>query len=228
MDAFHESKQVLFEYDPNGDEGFATKFQDASKLPKGETIYNKLHPETLKFLQTRFRNSNVHFDLVKDWKAWRIAAIWGIRGWSNTSGAYGVDSYLAYHCRRLHKPTGGLETVDEHVEVLAGMSDAESEVMLLDDIVQGDKRRGTYDRAVAAWKRGDVEAMWAEERRFRSEAPTISARLLDMRNLKWIPRIMGLIKQGKPTMIVAGAAHFAGPPSLIKLLELHGHKCEQL
>jgi uncharacterized protein YbaP (TraB family) len=108
------------------------------------------------------------------------------------------------------------------------MSDAESEVMLLDDIVQGDKRRGTYDRAVAAWKRGDVEAMWAEERRFRSVAPTISARLLDMRNLKWIPRIMGLIKQGKPTMVVAGAAHFAGPPSLIKLLELHGYKCEQL
>jgi uncharacterized protein YbaP (TraB family) len=228
MDAFHESKQVFFEYDPNGDEEFAAKFQDASKLPKGETIHNKLHPETLKFLQTRFRNSNVHFDLVKDWKAWRIAAIWGIRGWSNTSGAYRVDSYLAYHCRRLHKPTGGLETVDEHVEVLAGMSDAESEVMLLDDIVQGDKRRGTYDRAVAAWKRGDIEAMWAEERRFRSEAPTISARLLDMRNLKWIPRIMGLIKQGKPTMVVAGAAHFAGPPSLIKLLELHGYKCEQL
>jgi uncharacterized protein YbaP (TraB family) len=49
-----------------------------------------------------------------------------------------------------------------------------------------------------------------------------------MRNLKWIPRIIGLIKQNKPTMVVAGAAHFAGPPSLIKLLELHGYKCEQL
>ena len=228
MDAFHESKQVFFEYNPNEDEEFSSKFEDASRLPKGQTIYSKLHPETLKFLQTRFRNSNVHFDLVKDWKAWRIAAIWGIRGWSNISGAYGVDSYLAYHCRRLHKPMGGLETIDEHVEVLGGMSDAESEVMLLDDIVQGDKRRGTYDRAVAAWKRGDVEGVWAEERRFRSQAPTISSRLLDMRNLKWVPRIIGMIKQNKPTMVVAGAAHFAGPPSLIKLLELHGYKCEQL
>ena len=49
-----------------------------------------------------------------------------------------------------------------------------------------------------------------------------------MRNLKWIPRIIALIKSGQPTMIVAGAAHFAGPPSIIKLLALHGYKCEQL
>jgi len=228
MDAFHEVKQVVFEYDPNADEEFAKKLMEASKLPKGETIYTKLHPETLKFLETRFRRSNFHFDQLKEWKAWRIASIWGVRGWSNINGAYGVDSYLFYHCRRLHKPTGGLETVDEHVAVLGGLSDAEGEVMLLDNIVQGDKRRDTYNRAVAAWKRGDVDGVWAEERRFRAEAPSISSRLLDMRNLQWVPRIIGMIKQGQPTMVVAGAAHFAGPPSLIKLLALHGYKCEQL
>jgi uncharacterized protein len=228
MDAFHEVKQVVFEYDPNSDEEFAKKLMEASKLPKGETIYTKLHPETLKFLETRFRRSNFHFDQLKEWKAWRIASIWGVRGWSNINGAYGVDSYLFYHCRRLHKPTGGLETVDEHVAVLGGLSDAEGEVMLLDNIVQGDKRRDTYNRAVAAWKRGDVDGVWAEERRFRAEAPSISSRLLDMRNLQWVPRIIGMIKQGQPTMVVAGAAHFAGPPSLIKLLAPHGYKCEQL
>ena len=228
MDAFHDVKQVVFEYDPNADEEFAKKLMEASKLPKGETIYTKLHPETLKFLETRFRRSNFHFDQLKEWKAWRIASIWGVRGWSNINGAYGVDSYLFYHCRRLHKPTGGLETVDEHVAVLGGLSDAEGEVMLLDNIVQGDKRRDTYNRAVAAWKRGDVDGVWAEERRFRAEAPSISSRLLDMRNLQWVPRIIGMIKQGQPTMVVAGAAHFAGPPSLIKLLALHGYKCEQL
>ena len=228
MAAFHEAKQVVFEYNPNFDEEFTKKFEQASKLPKGETIYSKLHPETLKFLETRFRRSNVHFDQVKEWRAWRIAAIWGIRGWSNVTGAYGVDSYLYYHCQRLHKPVGGLESVDEHVEVLRGLSDVESEIMLLDDIVQGDKRRDTYNRAVAAWKRGDPDGVWAQESRFRAEAPTISSRLLDMRNLKWVPRIIGMIKQGQPTMVVAGAAHFAGPPSLIKLLALHGYKCEQL
>ena len=228
MDAFHEVKQVVFEYDPNADEEFAKKLMEASKLPKGETIYTKLHPETLKFLETRFRRSNFHFDQLKEWKAWRIASIWGVRGWSNINGAYGVDSYRFYHCRRLHKATGGLETVDEHVAVLGGLSDAEGEVMLLDNIVQGDKRRDTYNRAVAAWKRGDVDGVWAEERRFRAEAPSISSRLLDMRNLQWVPRIIGMIKQGQPTMVVAGAAHFAGPPSLIKLLALHGYKCDQL
>jgi uncharacterized protein YbaP (TraB family) len=228
MDAFHEVRNVVFEYNPHEDEEFTTKFEEASKLPKGQTIYTKLHPQTLKFLETRFRNSNYHFDQVKDWKAWRIAAIWGISGWSNWSGAYGVDSYLYYHCRRLGKAVGGLESIDEHVSVLGDMTDAESEVMLLDDIVQGDKRRDSFNRAVAAWKRGDPEGIWADERRFRQLAPTISSRLLDMRNLKWVPRIIGMIKSGQSTMVVAGAAHFAGPPSLIKLLAVHGYKCEQL
>jgi len=49
-----------------------------------------------------------------------------------------------------------------------------------------------------------------------------------MRNLRWIPRITGMIKSGQPTMVVAGAAHFAGPPSIIKLLAAHGYNCEQL
>jgi uncharacterized protein YbaP (TraB family) len=66
MDAFHEVKQVVFEYDPNSDEEFAKKLMEASKLPKGETIYTKLHPETLKFLETRFRRSNFHFDQLKE------------------------------------------------------------------------------------------------------------------------------------------------------------------
>ncbi len=228
MDAFHDVKCVVFEFNPNADEEFSEKFEKASKLPKGQKIYSRLHPQTLEFLKKQFWISSLNIADVEDWKAWRIASIWGIRGWSNIADAYGLDNYLAYHCRRLGKAMGGLETVDEHVAVLGDMTDVEGEVLLLDNIVQGDKRRGNYNQAVAAWKRGDVDGIWAGERRFRAEAPTISSRLLDMRNLKWIPRIIALIKSGQPTMVVAGAAHFAGPPSIIKLLALHGYKCEQL
>lgn len=228
MDAFHESKQVLFEFDPNADEEFAKKFAKIGKYPTGETVMNRLHPETLKFLETRFRRMNWHFDEVKDWKAWRIANLWGIRGYSNVAGQYGLDNYLAYQCRRLGKATGGLETVDEHVAVMAEMTDLDGEIILLDEITQGDKRRETYNGLVAAWKRGDTAAIWETEKRRRSQAPWISSRLLDMRNLRWIPRIESVINSGKPTMVVAGCAHFAGPPSVLKLLAARGYKIEQL
>jgi uncharacterized protein YbaP (TraB family) len=52
--------------------------------------------------------------------------------------------------------------------------------------------------------------------------------MLDWRNAKWIPKIEGAIKSGKPTMIVAGCAHFSGPNNVLSLLKAKGYKLEQL
>jgi uncharacterized protein YbaP (TraB family) len=60
------------------------------------------------------------------------------------------------------------------------------------------------------------------------EAPTVWWRLLDRRNAKWVPKIEAAIKSGKPTLVVAGALHFAGPRSVITLLQKRGCTVEQL
>ena len=71
-------------------------------------------------------------------------------------------------------------------------------------------------------------ALWAEEQRFRKLDPGADVRLLDIRNVKWIPRIKAEMKSGKPTAIVVGAAHMLGKNGLIALLEREGYKVEQL
>ena len=40
--------------------------------------------------------------------------------------------------------------------------------------------------------------------------------------------IENAIKSGKPTMIVAGAAHFSGSQSVIAMLRARGYQIEQL
>jgi len=60
------------------------------------------------------------------------------------------------------------------------------------------------------------------------EAPTVWWRLLDRRNVKWLPTIEAAIKSGRPTLVVAGAMHFSGPRSVIALLQKRGYKIEQL
>ena len=57
----------------------------------------------------------------------------------------------------------------------------------------------------------------------RTQAPWIAARFVDNRNIKWIPRIESELKRGQPTAIVAGALHFSGPNSVVKLLEKRGY-----
>jgi len=51
-----------------------------------------------------------------------------------------VDNYFAFNGRRMGKEIGALETTEEHIEVLRGMNDIESELILLDTLVRGDKR----------------------------------------------------------------------------------------
>jgi uncharacterized protein YbaP (TraB family) len=58
--------------------------------------------------------------------------------------------------------------------------------------------------------------------------PLGKARLLDMRNVKWIPQIKAEINSGKPTAIVVGAGHYPGYNGLVALLEHQGYKIEQL
>lgn len=122
----------------------------------------------------------------------------------------------------------GLETVDEHVEVLHGMDDTESEIMLLDAIVHRDKRKAWEIQSRSAWKRGDIAGVRENMARWGNLNPGAYVRLLDERNIKWIPKIKADFDSGKPTSIVVGAGHMLGPKGLIALLERKGYKFEQL
>jgi len=103
-----------------------------------------------------------------------------------------------------------------------------AELILLDALVRGDQRRDDYNAMRAAWRRGDIGAMLAEDSRQRKLNPGAEMRLLDYRNLRWIPKIEALIKSGVPTSIVVGTGHFCGTNSVIDLLEKKGYKIEQL
>ena len=129
---------------------------------------------------------------------------------------------------RLGKQVGGLETGLEHIEVLQGMSDIDAELTLLDTMVRGDKRRQEFETLRAAWKRGDIGPILADEERSRKLNLGGELRLLDYRNLRWMKRIVAEIQGGVPTAIVAGVDHFIGTNSVIDLLQKRGYKVEQL
>jgi len=51
--------------------------------------------------------------------------------YSNISMSRGLDNYLVDRAERMRKEIGGLESVDEHVAVLGGVSDRDGEIILL-------------------------------------------------------------------------------------------------
>jgi uncharacterized protein len=238
--ALRNSRRFLFEFDPNQHVEFERKFEAAGKYPPGQDIRSKIEPELLAWLRQnvatvkrgnrRGRHEQVrNFDGELRYKPWWIAQhLVGPATYSKTSLAHGLDNYFVDRAKREGKEIAGLESVDEHVAVMGGLSDRDSEFILRDALDQPRNAEKEFSRMHKAWLKGDTDALWAGDSRLRKQAPWIAARFVDNRNIKWIPRIEAELKSGKPTAIVAGALHFAGPNSVIKLLEKRGYKIEQL
>jgi uncharacterized protein len=238
--ALRNSKRILFEFDPKRHAEFERKFEAAAKYPPGEDIRSKIHPELLTWLrqnvwtvkpdQRRGRGERVgSFDSELKYKPWWIAQhLVGPATYSKSSPSHGLDNYFVDRASTAKKEIAGLESVDEHVAVMGGLSDRDSEFILRGALDGPRDAEKEFARMHKAWRRGDTEALWAGDRRLRKQAPQIAARFVAERNVKWIPRIEAELKSGKPTAIVAGALHFAGPNSVISLLQKRGYKIEQL
>ena len=240
--ALKDAKRLLFEFDPNRAPEFEKKLAAAGKYPPGQNIRSKIDPKLFAWLRENISAVNIEhhrskkssgrvadFDTSLGYKPWWIAQhLVDPRNSSNMSTSHGLDNYLVSRAGKMGKEISGLESVDEHVAVLGGLSDRDSEILLRGALGRSNTGPAEVDRMRKAWRNGDTAALWAGDARSRKEAPWIAARFVDDRNIKWIPRIEAELKGGKPTAIVAGALHFSGPNSVIALLQARGYKVEQL
>jgi uncharacterized protein YbaP (TraB family) len=237
--ALRDSRRLVFEMNPQLADEFGKKFARAATYPKGDDIRRHVHAKTWQILEVNFKNASLFGREIQigdtylpygmiQLRPWAIADIfYGIPGYSDVHHCLGVDSYFVRHGRH-SKELAGLETVDEHVAVMGGMNDEESEIMLLETIVFRDKKRLESNVTRSAWHRGDTRMIWSIEQHYRQLNPTAEAKLLDRRNLKWLPKIRAEFSSGKPVSIVVGAAHMLGKNGLVALLERNGYKLEQL
>jgi uncharacterized protein YbaP (TraB family) len=224
--AIGQSQVFYFEVDPNRDDEFGRKLDAASKLPRGVEIKDRLHQKTWDYLRTGARGGN--FDWVH-LRAWAIAMyVLDYPVHERLSSAYGIDNYVEKKARARNCSMRGLESVDAHVAVFGGMSDIESEAYLLQAIVYADRHDAFIRDMVSAWRTGNTERIASMEEPVVKEAPGLNPRFTTWRNTRWVPVIDNAIKSGKPTMVVAGAAHFSGSQSVIAMLRARGYQIEQL
>lgn len=238
--ALQDSNRFVFEFDPTRHAEFQKKFAAAARYPRGQDIRSKIHPELLAWLRKNMftimpegRGENGErldsFDSQLRYKPWWIAQhLAAPASYSKTSASHGLDNYFVDHAMNTGKEIAGLESINEHVAVMSGLSDRDGEFMLQDALSQPNNGATEFSRMYKAWRKGDTNALWKGDAHLRTKAPAIAARFVDDRNVKWVPRIEAELRSGKPTTIVAGALHFSGPRSVIVLLQKRGYVVEQL
>ena len=238
--ALKSSTRFIFEFNPTQHAEFQKKFEAAAKYPPGQDLRSKISPQLLAWLRKNIftvipdaphgnGEQFVGFDSQFRYKPWWIAQhLAAPASYSKASPSHGLDNYFVDHAIQSGKQIGGLESVNEHVAVMGGLSDRDSEFMLQDALSYPENSDKESGRMYKAWRKGDTNALWAGDATLRSKAPRIAARFVDDRNVKWIPRIEAELKTNKPTAVVAGALHFSGPRSVIALLQERGYVIEQL
>ncbi len=224
--AIQQSQRFYFEYDPNQDDEFIRKLTAAAKLPSGVHIKDKVHAKTWDYLSKSARGGGYNWVNLRAWAIARYLLHYPVQ--EHLKSEYGLDNYVERKARARGCSLRGLESVDDHVGVFANMSDTESEAYLLEAIVYASQMDTRNREMIAAWKAGNTDRLFALEMPNIQDAPGLNPRMLEQRNVRWIPVIEKTIQSGTPTLIVAGAMHFSGPNSVLNMLRTKGYQIDQL
>jgi len=140
----------------------------------------------------------------------------------------GVEQQLEHKAQADGKPISGLETLDEQLGALQGMSNADQGRFL--DMVVDEMHdvAGETQSVVNAWRTGNAAKLAALLSDEYKSFPNLYRVLVSERNKRWVPQIETLLHGNQDAFVVVGALHLVGDGGLLELLRHDGFKPEQL
>jgi uncharacterized protein YbaP (TraB family) len=224
--AFDASHRVAMEVDPKALEVSSSGLVKAGSYPKGDSLKNHVDPRTYDYLKRLFGLLKIPEDKFSRYRPWLLTFLMdsGAQGFSHDLG---VDEFITNRARANGKAIVGLETAGEHSSVYTGLTDRQSEALLLVSLIPS-STSGGGERILTAWRRGDVETLARDIHSAYADFPAFGDRMLGMRNRRWLPKLEGFLKSGQTYFVVVGAAHLGGGDGLLALLRARNCKLEQL
>jgi uncharacterized protein YbaP (TraB family) len=121
------------------------------------------------------------------------------------------------------KPVVGLETVASQIKVIDSKPLDKQAKDLYEMAADPEKSIKELKKMMAVYKAGDAEKLFELTESMMTSDKEFQSRLLDERNIAWIPKLEAAFKE-KPTFVAVGAGHLGGKNGVIKLLRKNGYK----
>ena len=141
---------------------------------------------------------------------------------------FGIEMYLMAKASADGKPITGLETIEQQLGFLDGLSPDTQSRWLLQSIVEGRHMEMLIDEMVAAWRNGDIQFLERELLLEMDAYPELHDALLADRNKSWIMPIMNMLDDRDDYLVIVGAAHLVGDDGVPDLLSKQGVRIKQL
>ena len=229
--AFQQAGTILLELDLDEGESPESLQMFARKaLLQGETLEDKVSPETLALAKEKTEALGLPFDRLRNLKPWSLSLTLSLFK-LQTLGfdpKHGVDRYYFDKGKQEGKEIEALETMEYQLDRFDGLPDRVQEDLLLQTLQELDRMEEEIEKLVQAWSGGESEVLVELMQESFKDFPELYRRLITERNQNWLLKIEPLLDRPGTTLMVVGALHLVGSESVVELLEKRGYTVKQL
>jgi uncharacterized protein len=200
-----------------------------------DSISKHISKDAYKALKARLKKLGFPLDTAKKMKPWLLAMQ---LEQMETQGMgmradLGIDLHFLQKAHKSQKTIVELESVEQQLDLLSGLSDDLQEKFLASSDEDQAKAKESLEGILDAWKKGDGAKMDELEKRSlkdHPEAKPVMDKLIDERNVEMTKKIEGFLAGDKgPHFVVVGSMHLVGEKGIVSLLEKTGkYKIEQV
>lgn len=140
----------------------------------------------------------------------------------------GVETKLTSTYGGAKKPIHALETAEEQFGFFDQLPEDAQRALLVAVLDDPKEARAQFEAMLAAWSRGDVEAIARTFNNDVSLSPLLRDKLLKQRNERWAEKLAKRMDRPGTVFVAVGAGHLAGSESVQRMLATHGLKARRV
>lgn len=141
---------------------------------------------------------------------------------------HGIEMFLARKASEDGKPISGLESVEQQLRFLDGLTPESQADLLLQTLAESGELERLMDELIEAWRTGDTdfleETILVEMRRY----PELYEAIVVNRNREWIESLANMLDDDDDYLVIVGALHLVGEDGVPALLEQRGIPVRQM
>jgi len=218
--------EVVFPEDPKA---MAGPMMQMALLPAPDPILARVPADVQPKLQALLQRSGLPpaaFDRMKSWFA-AITLVQVEMARAGLDPSAGVDVTLVAKARAAGRKLVGLETVEGQLGLFDRLPRADQNLLLVSAVGDAQDAAGQMQALVKAWEAGDV-ARILKDFNDASLSPAMYDALFKRRNTAWADWVQAALQRPGRHFMAVGAAHMAGPDSVIAMLETRGLKVKRV
>lgn len=233
IDTVYEDAEVLImELDMDDLDSAAAQqlFNQGGVLRDGTTLRDLMGEELYLKAETAARAIDIPIDLLSQSEPWLAAITVEMMTLFRIgfNPALGIEMHMTSRAIDDGKPIEGLESIDEQMAFLDGLSLQAQREMLMQTLEDSASMATSIDELIRAWRYGDTGFLESGLLQSLAEHEELNDALVTSRNRRWVSKIDDLLDERDDYLIIVGALHLVGDEGVPSLLAKKGVEIHQL